>query len=75
MPPDEFIFTSETLVINKKQNIKKIRVLFTNGNVEDWDIDKKYQPKLIKGLIESYDVVNSVQEIRKEKINNVEAGF
>ncbi|OYP53734.1 hypothetical protein [Segatella bryantii] len=62
-------------IINKKQNIKKIRVLFTNGNVEDWDIDKKYQPKLIKGLIESYDVVNSVQEIRKEKINNVEAGF
>lgn len=62
-------------IVTKKQNIKKIRVSFTNGDLQDWDIDLKYQPKLIQGLSESYAKVKVEYNIRKENMNNVEAGF
>lgn len=43
------------LIVNNNEVIKKIRVSYTNGDVQDWDIDAKYQPKLTKGLIRSYE--------------------
>lgn len=61
--------------ILEKENIKKIRVSFTNGDLKDWDIDTKYQPMLTKGLYESYSEVEKEYEIRKNNIDNVEDGF
>ena len=62
-------------IVKDQQNIKKIRVSFTNGDIKDWDIDLKYQPKLIKGLVESYNKVQSKDAVRKENIGDVESGF
>jgi len=62
-------------IVNKQQKIIKIRVSYTNGDVQDWDIDAKYQPKFIAGLLESYEKVESKDAVRKETINDVEAGF
>lgn len=62
-------------IVMKKLNIKKIRVSFTNGDIKDWDIDAKYQPKLINGLVESYTKVESKDAVRKENIDDVESGF
>ena len=56
-------------------NIKKIRVSFTNGDIKDWDIDVKYQTKLIQGLNESYVIVESKDTVRKGNLNDVESGF
>ena len=63
------------LIVNNNEVIKKIRVSYTNGDVQDWDIDEKYQPKLTKGLKKSYEKVESQDAVRKEKISDVEAGF
>lgn len=60
---------------NNKEIIKKIRVSFTNGDIEDWDIDLKYQKKLTEGLSESYNIVETKDTDRKEKIKDVESGF
>lgn len=62
-------------IVNDKEVIKKIRVSFTNGDIEDWDIDTKYQKKLTEGLNESYNIVEKEDSVRKEKINDVESGF
>lgn len=48
---------------------------FTNGDIEDWDIDLKYQKKLTEGLSESYNIVETKDTDRKEKIKDVESGF
>ncbi len=62
-------------IVKNHDNIIKIRISFTNGDIKDWDIDQKYQPKLIKGLVESFNSVKSKDAVRKENIDNVEAGF
>jgi len=62
-------------IVNDKEIIKKIRVSFTNGDIEDWDIDLKYQKKLTEGLSESYNIVETKDTDRKEKIKDVESGF
>lgn len=62
-------------VVKNRDLIKKIRVSFTNGDIKDWDIDLKYQPKLIDGLIKSYNMVESKDAVRKENIGDVESGF
>ena len=72
-----FIIDNSTVqrIVNDKEVIKKIRVLFTNGDIEDWDIDAKYQKKLTAGLNESYIIVEIEDSARKEKINDIESGF
>ena len=62
-------------IVKNHDNIIKIRVSFTNGDIKDWDIDQKYQPKLIKGLVESFNKVKSEDAVRKENLDDVEAGF
>ena len=62
-------------IVKEKLNIKKIRVSFTNGDIKDWDINVKYKPKFIKGLVESYNVVVAEDADRKEKLKNVEDNF
>jgi hypothetical protein len=62
-------------IVKQKMNIKKIRVSFTNGDIKDWDIDVKYQTKLIQGLNESYVIVESKDTVRKGNLNDVESGF
>ncbi len=62
-------------LIDENNAIKKIRASFTNGNVLDWEIKDNYQPKLTKGLITSYQQVETLNAKRKEKIDDVEAGF
>ncbi len=71
-------FNVDQVIIGKildKENITKIRVSFTNGDLKDWDIDTKYQPVLTMGLYDSYNEVEKEYKIRKNNINNVEAGF
>lgn len=62
-------------IVEKKENISKIRVIFANGDLEDFEIKDKYQPKLIKGLVESYDDVSKKDSSRKQTMNNDESGF
>ena len=62
-------------IVKDKEVIKKIRVSFTNGNVQDWEINEKYQQKLTEGLVDSYLYVESADAVRKEKMSNVESGF
>lgn len=62
-------------ITQNKEKIIKIRVSFTNGVINDWDIDEKWQPKFIAGLIESYKKVEDADVSRKKNINNVEDGF
>lgn len=46
--------------------IIKIRVVFANGEVEDFDIHSKYQEKLVIGLADSYSkaVIDNKQRIK-----------
>ena len=52
-------------VVNEKVPIIKIRLVFTNGDVTDYDIKPNYQQKLIDGLINSYADAMSKNQIRK----------
>lgn len=54
-------------IVNKEQKIKKIRIVFSNGEAIDYDINKKYMKKLTYGLKESYYRVISKQQ-EKQKI-------
>lgn len=62
-------------IVANKNLIKKIRVSFTNGDVQDWDIDEKYQPKLVEGLTKSLKSAREQNAERKTKLDNVEEGF
>lgn len=62
-------------IVNQKQKITKIRVIFTNGENKDYDIKEKYQAKLTEGLIKSYQGVSSTDAVRKNNLDNDEAGF
>jgi len=62
-------------IVEEGEVIKKVRVSFTNGDVQDWDVDNKYQQKFTKGLTESYQQVISKDAVRKENIEDVEHGF
>ena len=57
-------------IVEHGELIKKIRVSFTNGDFQDWDIDISYQQKLTKGLMNSYQQVVLENAIRKEKMDN-----
>ena len=52
-------------IINEKIPIIKIRLVFTNGDVTDYDIKPNYQEKLLDGLINSYTDAISRNQIRK----------
>ena len=60
----------ETLkaIVEKGKKIIKIRVVRTNGDINDYDITEKYQPKLIEGLQNSYKQLNIIDKERKENI-------
>ena len=72
-----YYINDETLdvLVKSDATIKKIRVSFTNGDVEDWEIKDNYRAKLKKGLLKSFQQVESQDAIRKEKIDDVESGF
>ena len=61
-------------IINKQQ-IKKVRLSFTNGNVKDYDITPNYMEKMAEKLYESYLIVESTDTSRKSVIQDVETGF
>lgn len=62
-------------IVKKHQKIKKIRVSFTNGDIQDCEIKEKNQDKLINGLIKSYNEVEEDDTKRKTNLNDVEADF
>lgn len=45
--------------------IIKIRLVFTNGNIKDYDIHKNYQKKLVDGLVFSKTDAMSQNEVKK----------
>ena len=57
-------------IINDGVLIKKIRIVFTNGTVADYDIDKGYMKKLTKGLQESYKKMEKKQEQQQKNMND-----
>lgn len=73
----DYYIDDETLevLVNSAATIKKIRVSFTNGDVEDWEIKENYRAKLKKGLLKSFQQVEAQDAVRKEKIDDVESGF
>lgn len=52
-------------IIEDKVPIIKIRLVFTNGNIQDYDIPKNYQQKLLDGLIASRKDAISTNHVRK----------
>lgn len=62
-------------IVTRNEKIVKIRVLFSNGKVKDWDIKKSYRSKLTKKLVKSYKEANQNYIIQKENIDNVENNF
>ena len=54
-------------IVNGNVNIIKIRIVYTNGEIEDFDIKEKYQPKLMEGLRKS--LANSEKQNEKRKAN------
>jgi hypothetical protein len=64
--------TKEAIVEDGKK-IKKIRVVETNGDINDYDINPNYQQKLIYGLQKSYKDV--IAEQKQRQFNASDAGF
>lgn len=62
-------------IVDNKESISKIRVVFSNGDMEDFDIKEKYQPKLRDGLIESFNNVSKQDASRKQTLGDSESGF
>lgn len=57
-------------LINDGKLIKKIRIVFTNGTVADYDIDNGYMKKLTKGLQESYIKMEEKQKQKRKNMND-----
>ncbi len=57
-------------IVKQKKKITKIRIVFSNGDVADYDIPEKYQPKLISGLNNSYNNVLNEDAQRKKNISS-----
>lgn len=57
-------------IIYGRTPIVKIRLAYSNGTVRDYDIGKKYQEKLILGLIESHQIALQTNAIRKENMTD-----
>ncbi len=55
--------------------MKKVRITYTNGNLNDYDITDSYMSKLAEGLYNSYILVESSDAVRKQNMNDVESGF
>lgn len=60
-------------IVNARVPIIKIRLVFTNGNIKDYDIPTKYQAKLIEGLIFSRD--NAIAQNQQRAANESDADF
>ncbi len=57
-------------IVNKEEKIKKIRIVFANGDATDYDINKKYMKKLTTGLKESYYRVVAKQQQKQKTLND-----
>lgn len=72
----DYTLTDECLqkILDKKR-IKKIRIVFTNGNFKDYDITPKYMGKMADNLIKSYEEVMLQDTDRNSIMQNAETGF
>ena len=61
--------------IKNKEHMKKVRITYTNGNLNDYDITDSYMSKFAEGLYNSYILVESSDAVRKQNMNDVESGF
>lgn len=52
-------------IVVDKIPIVKIRLVFTNGDIRDYDIPKNYQKKLVDGLIFSRNQAFTTNKVRK----------
>ena len=57
-------------IVNKEDKIKKIRIVFANGDAIDYEINKKYMKKLTTGLKESYYRVLAKQQQKQKTLND-----
>lgn len=61
--------------IDDKKRMKKIRITYTNGDLDDYIINTNYMDKLADGLYNSLMSVEDEDAFRKQNMNDVESGF
>lgn len=57
-------------IVVDKIPIVKIRLVFTNGDISDYDIPKHYQKKLVDGLISSRNQAFTTNKVRKSNMTD-----
>lgn len=57
-------------ILSQNESIIKIRLVYGNGEADDYDISQQYQKKLMEGLIKSYKVANQSQAKKKRVLND-----
>lgn len=57
-------------ILSRNESIIKIRLVYGNGEADDYDITEQYQQKLMEGLKKSYKEANQSQAKKKRILND-----